>query len=132
MLGGILKLRCVPIWVGHRALVCNMTFVFYNSALTNTTSWPIGYILQSLGQLGLRTRVNGAKDYCQAPERVKTHCRPEGASHRQHCHHVATLSRQNVYDNMLEYWVVIRERGSQEDAHEVEERSRTVEKAWDT
>lgn len=34
-----------------------------------------------------------------------------------------------MYDNTLEYWVVVKERGTQEESREIEERRRTVEKA---
>lgn len=38
-------------------------------------------------------------------------------------------ARCNVYDNVMEFWVVTRERGSQEDAREIEDKKRSLEKA---
>ena len=37
--------------------------------------------------------------------------------------------RMNMYDNTLEYWVVVKERGTQKESRQLEERRRTVEKA---
>ena len=48
----------------------------------------------------------------------------------RHCCPIRLCARCNVYDNVMEFWVVTRERGSQEDAREIEDKKRSLEKAW--
>lgn len=58
-------------------------------------------------------RITGAKAYCADPSRSSTH------------------TRKNLYDEVTEYWVVVRERGSHEQLHEVENTTKSTEKLQD-
>jgi hypothetical protein len=40
------------------------------------------------------------------------------------------LARKNKYDDAVEYWVTIRESGSYEEEHEVEESKKSTSKAF--
>lgn len=37
--------------------------------------------------------------------------------------------RTNVYDNVMEYWVCVREHGAYEEEHEIQEKKRSLSKA---
>lgn len=58
-----------------------------------------------------QSRVTGAKAYCTDPKRHATH------------------TRTNVYDNIVEYWVTVREHGAYEEEHEILERKKSTRKA---
>ena len=81
----------------------------------------------------IRSRVTGAKAYCTDPKRHATHTRPgpqlDGLEGLQvqtpNSLALAHQLRTNVYDNIVEYWVTVREHGAYEEEHEIlEERSR--------
>ena len=42
--------------------------------------------------------------------------------------HRLAVARTNVYDDAMEFWVVVREHGSHEESHEQEERCKSKEK----
>lgn len=86
--------------------------------------------------LKLRQRIAGAKSYCMDPARSDSHSRPGPllsdctfSINGNRFDSLSRAARKNMYDGALEFWVTVREHGAFEEAHEVEERRRSVRKA---
>ena len=85
----------------------------------------------------IRSRVTGAKAYCTDPKRHAAHTRPgpqlDGLEGLQvqtpNSLALAHQLRTNVYDNIVEYWVTVREHGAYEEEHEILERKKSTRKA---
>lgn len=75
--------------------------------------------------------MNAVKAYCTDPARSATHARPgpQLCLLKPSIFPAWAMSRKNVYDGIMEYWVTVREHGSFEEEHEVTEKKRSASKA---